>query len=420
MSWQEELRKLDEALASGQLSADDYRIRRDQVLSSAVADTPDASAPHPQAASEQEQPPQQGPSQSGDKTPDSTQVMTPVSPPQGMQQSSPQQPDSSFSGSSAEHTQHMQPAWQAQPPQPGTQQPGGFPPPSPPPGSPHPVPHPGTPAGPQPGQSWNAPEPDASPPWGGSEFPPISPGSSEWTGQGPEDLDKPSGSGKGGKIALVAAVLLLVLGGAGTAIFFATQSDDDPEQNQLAVESSTAGSPPPTTVPSDPYEALLLQIPELQGTPDNNSGVLLVDELVDLDILDADEAELLGAESAEKVAWRGAQRTPDANGPGNEDISVLVIPLDDAEAASDLATQLREYTEDQDFVLIEDALPDIPANVVFHKDVESPIVYRGTWVSDENVIRVNVTQGSEGDEAALSGAYQATVKSLLQPFPPVE
>src|SRR3954468_24584265 len=42
VSWQDELRKLDEELAAGQISADDYRVRRDQVLSSAVASSPDS------------------------------------------------------------------------------------------------------------------------------------------------------------------------------------------------------------------------------------------------------------------------------------------------------------------------------------------------------------------------------------------
>src|SRR6266540_2125716 len=36
LSWQEELRRLDEELAAGRISADDYRLRRDSVLSQAV------------------------------------------------------------------------------------------------------------------------------------------------------------------------------------------------------------------------------------------------------------------------------------------------------------------------------------------------------------------------------------------------
>ncbi|MER6767386.1 hypothetical protein ABT266_45095, partial [Amycolatopsis sp. NPDC000746] len=74
MSWQEELRRLDEELASGRLSADDYRIRRDQVLSSAVGQQ-DQPTPPPQSQSA-----------------DSTQVIAPVSPPSGVPQQQPQAP----------------------------------------------------------------------------------------------------------------------------------------------------------------------------------------------------------------------------------------------------------------------------------------------------------------------------------------
>ncbi|TVT34247.1 flagellar basal body protein FliL, partial [Amycolatopsis rhizosphaerae] len=46
MTWQEELRKLDEDLASGTLSADAYRARRDQILSAAVTSGDPGSQPN--------------------------------------------------------------------------------------------------------------------------------------------------------------------------------------------------------------------------------------------------------------------------------------------------------------------------------------------------------------------------------------
>lgn len=129
MTWQEELRKLDEDLANGSLSADAYRQRRDQILSAAVTAAP------PEAPAT----PGQG---------DSTQIIEPVSPPSGVpqppaQQNQPPQQNAQPSGpvpqnseatqvvpsydSSAERTQAVQP-WQGQYPQgPGMQSPpAGF------------------------------------------------------------------------------------------------------------------------------------------------------------------------------------------------------------------------------------------------------------------------------------------------------
>ncbi|WP_198010093.1 SHOCT domain-containing protein, partial [Saccharomonospora halophila] len=97
MTWQEDLRRLDENLASGNLSADEYRARRDRILSSAVSSPQD---------------PQDAP---GDA--DSTQVVAPAA---GGQSSQPQpsQPQSS---------QPSQPS-QPQPSQPQPSQPQQGPP----------------------------------------------------------------------------------------------------------------------------------------------------------------------------------------------------------------------------------------------------------------------------------------------------
>ncbi|MDQ0378092.1 hypothetical protein [Amycolatopsis thermophila] len=401
VSWQEELRKLDEELASGRLSADDYRVRRDQVLSSAVSYSENTPQPQQPAPPQPPAQPAQPQSQPADNSADSTQVIAPISPPQGTPQ--PQ-------NFSAEPTQAVTPNWQARPPaDPERTQyvanpspPQGFPqvPASPPQGFPQ--------SGPQP---WNAPESDATPPWGGSDFPPISPVGG--FAQGPEAFDdKPSKGGKG-KIAWISVAVVVVLVAAGLTIFLTTSGGDDEQAGP-----TTNPAPAPTSVNSnDPYQPLLDKIPPTEGTPDGQSGLLATSRLVDLGIMDSGEAALLSTRSVQEVAWRGSQRQPDASGPGNEKISVMVIPLDSNGTATALAGQLRQYYVRNGLVLISDQLPSIPSQVVFHKLVASPIVYRGTWVSGNNLIRVNVTQGDLADEAALSGAYQRTVRSMLLPYP---
>jgi hypothetical protein len=229
VTWQEELRRLDEELASGQLNADDYRARRDQVLSSAVTPGPS-------------QPPQPQTGQASGNQASDTQIIQPVSPPQGVPQQTPQQQPSpeatqvvSSSDTGGERTQVVS-SWQTQQPQQDYRQPNT--------GQPSP------PSGFQPPQqAWNAPQEDVSPPWGGSEFPPIAPSrSSDWVAQGPETFSSSQSSGKGKKIAL-SLVALLVIAGLGVGVWLLFIRDTGPDTPIAAPTSSKPAPPSPTPKP---------------------------------------------------------------------------------------------------------------------------------------------------------------------------
>ncbi|WP_024876929.1 flagellar basal body protein FliL [Saccharomonospora piscinae] len=281
MTWQEELRKLDESLASGNLSADEYRTRRDQILSSAVSS------------------PDQGEgSAGGDGNADSTQIIAPLS---DQQQQNPQQGQPPQQGGDAtqvvsstdagpERTQAVQP-WQAQhpqahPPQQGGQYPGspsgGFPQPhqaqqSPAGGFPQPQSSPpGGFAAPQNQQQqqqpWNAPQHDSSPPWGGGEFPPLTPqGSPEWgVSQGPESFDEPEPSGKGRK-ALFSALAVVLVAGIGTAVYFLFIAGGDSQTAQPPAPSTSQQQPPPQTPTSTP----LPKPPPPKEEPADNEAALI-------------------------------------------------------------------------------------------------------------------------------------------------
>ncbi len=443
MSWQEELRNLDEELASGRLSADDYRIRRDQVLSSAVAY---GDAPQQQVQQPGQQPPPAGqqpppatqhgqpPQQPGQASADSTQIIAPVNPPQG--------------GDGAERTQVV-PSWQQQQAQqpttdpnrtqvvpPTTSAPGGFPQqgqPSPAVGFPQQGQQ--SPAGgfpqqhgyqhQQPQQGWNAPEADPAPPWGGSDFPPISPvGSTEWVKQGPELFDdKPRGKGK--KVAIIAIVAVLVLAGLGVGGYFAFFSGGgDPQADDPATPpQSQSQAPPSSTKQLTPQEKLLERIPEQSGTADPKSGVLKLAEAASITGMEQGEIDLVTAEGVKEVIYRGSEKQPDEAGPQKAKISITIIPLSNPGSAQDLVSKLRQYQNSHGFVHITDTvLPGIPTKVNFHKKVEGDSGdYRGTWVSGNNIIRVDILQNPLGGgpgEAALSGTYQRAVKQgLLENFP---
>ncbi|MGW5699623.1 flagellar basal body-associated FliL family protein [Amycolatopsis japonica] len=434
VSWQEELRNLDEELASGRLSADDYRLRRDQVLSSAVAYGDPAQQQVQQPGQQPQQPfqqppaPQQpqAPQQPGQPSADSTQIIAPVNQPQ--------------QSGEAERTQVV-PNWQQQQADPNRTQvvppvaspPGGFPQQGQAsPAGGFPQQGQGSPAGgfPQQHQGYQQQQPqqqgwtdnDASPPWGGSDFPPISPvGSTEWVKQGPELFeDKPKG--KGGKIAIIAIVAVLVLAGLGVGGYFAFKGGGDtPADPTAAPQSSQPQAPPPSsTKPKTPEELLFEKIPEQSGEEDSKSGAIPAAQLAEIAGLEKGEADLVIAAGVKQVAYRGSQKQPDETGPQPAKISVTVIPLTSPGAAGDLVKQLRQYQTSNGFVQITEPLPGMPPKLNFQKKIDGDKgTYRGTWISGNNIVRVDILQnplGGEEGEKALSGTYQRAVKKTLENY----
>ncbi|WP_409489411.1 flagellar basal body-associated protein FliL [Amycolatopsis sp. cmx-11-12] len=436
VSWQEELRNLDEELASGRLSADDYRLRRDQVLSSAVAygDPAQQQVQQPQPFQQQQPPPAppqqpQAPQQSGQpSSADSTQIIAPVN-----------QPSPGGEGERTQVVPNWQQQQQADPNRtqvvpPVASPPGGFPQQghSSPAGG-FPQQGQASPAGgfPQQQQQHGYQQPqqqgwtdnDASPPWGGSDFPPISPvGSTEWVKQGPELFeDKPKG--KGGKIAIIAIVAVLVLGGLGVGGYFAFKGGgDEPTDPTAQPQPTQSQNAPPTSSakPKTPEELLFEKIPEQSGEEDSKSGAIPAAQLAAITGMEKAEADLVIAAGVKQVAYRGSQKQPDETGPQAAKISVTVIPLTSPGAAGDLVKQLRQYQTSNGFVQITEPLPGMPPKLNFQKKIDGDKgSYRGTWISGNNIVRVDILQnplGGEDGEKALSGTYQRAVKKTLENY----
>ncbi|ATY15868.1 hypothetical protein CU254_39915 [Amycolatopsis sp. AA4] len=286
MSWQEELRRLDEELASGRLSADDYRIRRDQVLSSAVG--------------QQDQPAPPPPSQSAD----STQVIAPVSPPGGFPQQQPQAPQQPPADGGAERTQVVQ-SWQTQQPpadagpertqvvQPQQHQPQAHY--SPPGGFPQGTASP--PAGFPQQQPWNAAESDQTPPWGGGDLPPLGPsgGDSEWVRQGPEYFtDKPKKS-NGKKIgAIVGAVIVLAGIAFGAYWLWGRDSGGGGTEQTTAQHSQSSAAPKPP----DP-----LGVASMPGKAETHDDVTSFSQVDTLKYLNPQELSAYQAAGSSKVKF---------------------------------------------------------------------------------------------------------------------
>lgn len=418
VSWQEELRKLDEELASGRLSADDYRVRRDQVLSSAVTsgeNPAEGQQAQPQQVQPQQAQPQQAqpqqpqqpqPDQSADSSANSTQIISPASLPQGTPQ--PNQQDPNFGG--AERTQVVS-AWQAQQapqqpqqpqqPQPGYPQQSGLA--SPAGGFQQPAPM--SPAGgfQQPGQPWNAAEADQSPPWGGSEFPPLTPPTQqEESGQGPETFETSSGSRKK-VIGIVAAVVLVAALGVGAWLLFFNGSDDD------AVADPTTQQPTPSAPPSTPQPPDDLAIASLPGTVDERPDVTTFEAVVAGKVLTDEENEVL------EEAGAGDARMAVAELPSGDRAVVLTVEVGSESDAADAVDGLVEL---QDKYGLEDYNGDIAAEGVqaneLDKKEEAPALTRAHYAHGTTVVRIQVTAPELSE---LRKVFEEIVALQLQALP---
>ncbi|MDT7724222.1 MAG: hypothetical protein QOI21_798 [Actinomycetota bacterium] len=412
VSWQEQLRNLDEELASGRLSADEYRQRRDQVLTSAVTQgdspqpyaqqTPPGTPPQGQPQSPPPQPPQQ-------PVAESTQIIAPVSPSRGFPQQNP--PHSGAPQHNSEATQvvrgvdpgaertqavqGMQGGWPAVPGDADRTQvvPGGT---ASPPG--------GIPMGGHRQQpTWNTPETDASPPWGGNEFPPLaSQGPDSWITQGPEVFGTKS-SGKGKVIGIVVAVLVLVGLGVGAFLIWGPGSSNNqagPSDQPAPPATSQAPAPPPDPLPTA----------KLAGQAEAHPEIKTMADIPQLNYLGPKELEAYDSATS-----------------GAGDTKVVVYHLSDGSQVVLMLTEAFAPAAAQDAV---DKLKAVQIENGAKTDTESPVgvqtteigvkggqpaQVRGHYVSGNVIVRVDVSNAT-GLEAAKS-SYDAALAAQLSTLP---
>jgi hypothetical protein len=379
VSWQEELRKLDEELASGRLSADDYRVRRDQVLSSAVG---------------QADPPQ---SQSGNA--DATQVIAPISPPQGIPQPPPP-PDNS-----AERTQAV-PQWQPPQQQPGDasrteyvappqqQQvpyspPGGFPqagPVSPPGGFPQAPP-------------WNAAESDQSPPWGGGDLPPLAPtGDGGWIQQGPEAFDDKPKKGNGAKIGAIVAAVVVLAGIAFGAYLLWGKSSTSADGGQ---NPTTTQAAPTSQAPVDP-----LAVGDLPGTVENFDRIKDFTQIPALNYLTT--AEL----SAYQTAQAGDTKFVARKLADGSRVLMLLTKVSDAQAADKAVSDLLSIQIRNGATRVTDVPDGVLASSIDSKN-GNPAQVRAHYAHDNVVVRIEVSNaGAQVAQADFTSILNSQMKVL--------
>ncbi len=375
MSWQDDLRRLDEELATGRISADDYRSRRDQIMATAVSPISGQDTPQSESTTVMSpvQPGQQAPGQGGDA--DQTQIV---------------------SGQQTESDRTQAVGWRASPPDDPnrTQVVPGVPPQS----------FAGArPPRPAPGQDPNQPpwqqEEQLPPPWAGQDFPPlVAHNTPDWTLQGPEVFETEKKGGAGKVIAIVAIVLVLV--GVAVGAYFMFGKDNN-KQAGGSTGGETSNSQPATTTSEKPKGP----IAELPGEVADMGDVNTFEKVVGLNYLTKEEIAVY----QEGVA---ATSTIALAKDGEIQIVVLVTEQADETAAITVAEGLDGIQKEFNHM---ETRP-VPTGVLASENQKAsrgPII-RAHYASEDKVVRVQV-QGP--DLAQVNEVFDTVLDAQLERLP---
>jgi hypothetical protein len=381
LAWQEELRKLDEELASGRITAENYRIRRDAVLASAATSP---QGPPPSAAEATAMiPPVTGntpPPSNADRTQvvstgdaaDKTQIV------------------SGNAMSNSDRTQAVRPGWNQQQPQGGWgQQIPGVPqqqgvrgmPPSPPRGMPQQNPPQQQQQQPQ-QQGWESGGGDTGTPWGGSDFPPLNygGGNQDWIKQGPEVFGEPSGGSKKWLIIVIVVVVVLGLGAGGYFLFFNKTSQAGPGQ------STTTSTSAPTTKPKPPDP---LAIAQLSGTPQDQSGIQNFNDVAQAQLLTQSELSAYQTEGASKAHLATSTL------PNGDHLWVMTVQVNSPTSAGTAVTTLVALQQTNGMQAFTGPTPTGVQATQITAASDTPNTIRAHYASKNVVVRVQVAGPSD-------------------------
>ncbi|HEX2130618.1 MAG TPA: hypothetical protein VHH15_03595 [Actinophytocola sp.] len=395
MSWQDELRRLDEELAAGRISADDYRSRRDHILSTAVSpgSEPPAGASESTTMMPPVQPGQPQPGQAGQQGADAdkTQVV-------------------SARDVDADRTQSVA-GWRATPPDDPnrTQVVPGVPPQAQlgaRPLRPAPPAHPSSPPGgfQQPNQPPNQPpwqnEEDLAPPWAGQDFPPLAAASTpDWVRQGPEVFESEKKSSPAKVFGIIAIVVVLLGVAAGAYFLFR------PDENSTTADPSEGNDPPPAseTVPPSEEEPQG-PIVELPGDEQNMSKVETFADVEKIDYLAPQEIQVYKKGGAEASAFAVSL-------DNGVQVIVLYTTMESEQAA--IAARDALAALQLKFTLKE---IEAPTGVLASRNetAENGPLTRAHFTSGSDLIRIQ-TQGEDG--AAASQVFEDVLADQLEQSP---
>jgi hypothetical protein len=386
VTWQDELRQLDEELAAGRLSAEDYRRQRDELLS--------------QTAS--------SPSGTGDP---SGSASTPPGGQQAGGQSGPFPPPFRWDQSPAEATQRIGPARNqanggSETTKVGREQAGndaertqvvrGGPRQ---PGRPEGAMGRGMPPGP-PGPPWAQSE--QAPPWDGTDLPATTDTTPAWFKQGPEVFESDGGgSGVLRILGVVAIVLLLVSISVGAYYFFRPDASTGAGRT-TTVAAPTSSQPAAQTTTSTKPEGL--PIAELPGTATDTSRVKTFADVEAVGYLTNQEIDEYRKSKAGKSSMAISSRG---------DVRIIVLVTQQADASG--AKQTRDALHDLQLRFKLGALPAQQGVLSAGIDNTDPgPLRRAHYASARFVVRIQV-QGA--DKAEVDRLYSEVLSKQLSELP---
>ncbi|MFD4672872.1 SHOCT domain-containing protein [Lentzea sp. NPDC058450] len=364
MTWQDELQKLDNELASGRISADDYRRRRDEILSGSAGGAPAQAAqqaPFAPPFKWEAKPPSASNS-------DATQVVPNQVPQQQPQQQNPN-PDATQvvntqnRSADAERTQYVTPV------QPG---PGGW------------------------GQPQQQQQP-APPPWIGGDFDSINQPSPGWS-HGPEVFDEGSKGGKGKIIGIVLAVVLLAGLGFGAYWLWGRGGTDNNAGGDPSSTTSTSTTPsaPPDPLPAGKLPGKVAENKQVKDfTPVPTLKYLLDSEVLSYNVSGASKTKLV-------------QFTTDDGAKG----ILLIVQAKDAAAAKTAARELADIQINNGMVEASGQPTGVLVGNLDAKGQEEARV-RGHYTSKDLIIRLDMTAKTlDSAQKNFKDALDAQLKAL--------
>jgi hypothetical protein len=402
VSWQDELRRLDEELAAGRISADDYRSRRDQILSTAVSP---GAQPAPNASESTTMiPPVQTPGQ-GMQQPPQQPFQQQVPPPQQHGADSGEDADKTqiVAGQNvgdAERTQSVG-GWRATPPDdPARTQVVPGVPPQAHAGARPPRPAPPPPNGgfPQPNQPPWQNEEELAPPWAGQEFPPLAAaGTPDWARQGPEVFETEKKSSAGKVFGIIAIVVVLLGIAAGAYFLFrpddkgTAQDDGNDQQSEQQAPPSTSEEPPGPVV-------------ELPGEESNMSKIKTFAQVEDINYLTPQEITIYRQGGAGEAEIR-------ISNENDVEIIVLYTKMQSETAAVRARDGLAELQIN--FGLKQRTAPKGVRAAVKETTERGPLL-RAHYASGDSVVRV---QAQGGDLADASQLFDEVLDAQFERLP---
>jgi hypothetical protein len=261
--------------------------------------------------------------------------------------------------------------------------------------------------------TWNAPQQDVSPPWGGAEFPPLTPASNpDWISQGPETFQTTRSSGTGRKIAFAVIGLVVLVGlGFGVWALFIKDGGSTPVAQQ-----STSQQPPPV-----PTTKPLPEPPAAKAEPDDNAAAL-VDPAGKtragggtFDLAKLQSAKFLPATVTERLK-QGGMTTGllKTTTEGDVTLGLYALEMPDTQSASAVAQEYANAQQEGGLTASRD-LSLHGVQVFTTPDGGQQSVYRGIYVLYSRVIIVDA-YGPDKDTALST--FKTLLNAQIQKAPP--